>query len=118
MSAGPAAAPDLLARVTDWVSDGALALADLGYEGEPGTFTIPFKKPKDGQLSIDQQDLQCGPRPALALPRRTSQLAAQDHLQGAAPLSRLPWRIGDIVAAALVLLHHEQGPAPHDPTRS
>jgi hypothetical protein len=50
--------PDLLARVTDRVSDGALALGDLGdlgYEGEPETFTIPFKKPKDGQLSIDQQ---------------------------------------------------------------
>jgi hypothetical protein len=26
--------PDLLARLTDWVSDGALALADLGYEGD------------------------------------------------------------------------------------
>lgn len=29
--------PDLLARIADWISDGALALADLGYEGEPGT---------------------------------------------------------------------------------
>lgn len=47
--------PDLLARIADWVSDGAHALADLGYEGEPETFTIPFKKPKGGQLSVDQQ---------------------------------------------------------------
>jgi hypothetical protein len=47
--------PDLLARITDWISDGAHAPADLGYEGKPATFTIPFKKPKDGQLTIDQQ---------------------------------------------------------------
>jgi hypothetical protein len=44
--------PDLLARIADWISDGAAALADLGYEGEPQTFTIPFKKPKDGQVSM------------------------------------------------------------------
>lgn len=43
-------APDWLARITD----GALALADLGYEGAPETFVIPFKKPKHGQLTIDQ----------------------------------------------------------------
>jgi DDE superfamily endonuclease len=42
--------PDLLARITDWISDGAHALADLGYEGEPETFTIPFKKPKEAPL--------------------------------------------------------------------
>jgi hypothetical protein len=43
--------PDLLARITDWVSDGALAVADLGYG--------------------------------------------------------CPWRLGDIVAASIVLLHDE-----------
>jgi hypothetical protein len=47
--------PDLLTRITDWISDGAHALADLGYEGEPEIFTIPFKKPKDGQLTVDEQ---------------------------------------------------------------
>lgn len=47
--------PGLLARITDWVSDGALALADLGYEGEPATCTIPVKKPKDRQLTTDEQ---------------------------------------------------------------
>jgi DDE superfamily endonuclease len=25
------------------------------YEGEPDTFTILFKKPKDGQLTVDEQ---------------------------------------------------------------
>ena len=47
--------PELLARITDWISDSALALADLGYEDEPATFRIPFKKPKDGQLTVDEQ---------------------------------------------------------------
>jgi len=47
--------PDLLARIADWIGDGARALADLGYEGEPETFTIPFKKPKNGELTVDQQ---------------------------------------------------------------
>ncbi len=44
--------PDLLARITDWINDGAHALADLGYEGESEIFTIPFKKPKDGDLTV------------------------------------------------------------------
>ena len=47
--------PELLARIAEWVSDGQLALADLGYEGEPETFKIPFKKPKNADLSTDQQ---------------------------------------------------------------
>lgn len=47
--------PDLLARITEWVGDGALALADLGYEGEPDIFRIPFKKPADTTLTVDQQ---------------------------------------------------------------
>jgi hypothetical protein len=43
---GTNADPDLLTRISDWIGDGALA--DLSYEGEPDTFTIPFKKPKTG----------------------------------------------------------------------
>ncbi|WP_407642677.1 transposase family protein [Actinokineospora alba] len=46
---------DLLARITEWVGDGALAMADLGYEGELDIFRIPFKKPADTTLTVDQQ---------------------------------------------------------------
>jgi hypothetical protein len=46
----------LLTLIAAWVSDGQLSLADLGYEGEPDIFTIPFKKPKNGELTVDQQD--------------------------------------------------------------
>jgi hypothetical protein len=47
--------PNLLTLIAAWVSDGQLSLADLGYEGEPDIFTIPFKKPKNGELTVDQQ---------------------------------------------------------------
>jgi hypothetical protein len=72
---------DLLARIAGWTSDGAHALTDLGYEGEPETFTIPFKKPKNGELTRDQQSCNA------------------IH----------PRRLGTIVAASLVLLHDEHG---------
>lgn len=102
--------PDLLARITEWVGDGALALADLGYEGEPDIFRMPFKKPADTTLTVDQQAYQHRPRRP-ALPGRTRQLPDQDHIQSSRPLSRLPLALGrhrrGIVGAALVLLHHE-----------
>ena len=47
--------PDLLAAVAAWVTDNRPGLADLGYEGETGIFTIPHKKPKTGRFTIDQQ---------------------------------------------------------------
>lgn len=98
--------PELLARIADWIADGALALADLGYEGEPQTFTIPFKKPQGGQLSVDQKScnalhgaLRCLGERANSL-LKTTYKALRRH-------RGCPWRIGAIAAAALVLLHHE-----------
>lgn len=49
---------ELLARITDSISDGALTLADRGYEAEPETFTIPFKKPKKWSIHHRQAVLQ------------------------------------------------------------
>jgi hypothetical protein len=37
--------PVLLQRISDWVEAGALALADLGYEGEADTFRIRSRRP-------------------------------------------------------------------------
>lgn len=100
--------PNLLARITDWISDGAHALADLGYEGELETFTIPIKKPKGGQLTVDQQAynaihgaLRCLGERANSLLKTTYR--ALRHYRGC------PWRLSNIAAAALVLLHHEHG---------
>jgi hypothetical protein len=98
--------PDLLTLIAAWVGDGQLSLADLGYEGEPDIFKVPFKKPKDGELTIDQQAynavhgaLRCLGERANSLLKTTYKVLR--HYRGC------PWRLGRIVAAALVLLHHE-----------
>jgi hypothetical protein len=99
--------PELLAHIADWISDGALALADLSYEGEPETFTIPIKKPTGGHLSVDQRScnavhgaLRCSGDRANALLKITYKVLRY---------CGCPRRIGDIVAATLVPLHHEHG---------
>lgn len=76
--------------------------------GEPETFTIPSMEPKDGQLTIDQQAdnalngaLRCLSERANSL-LKTTYKALRRH-------RGCPWRLGDIAAAALVLLHHEHG---------
>jgi hypothetical protein len=98
--------PVLLQRIQDWIGDGAPALADLGYEGEPEVFTIPFKKPKGGELTVDQQAFNAVHGALRCLGERANSLLkttfkALRHHRGC------PWRLGTIVAAALVLLHHE-----------
>ena len=98
--------PEVLARITDWTSDGALTLADLGYEGEPETFTIPFKKPKNGELSIDQQSYNAVHGALRCLGERANSLLKTTY-KALRRQRGCPWRIGTIAAAALVLLHHE-----------
>src|SRR3989440_5017345 len=98
--------PDLLARITDWISDGAHALADLGYEGEPETFTIPFKKPKNGELTVDQQAYNAIHGALRCLGERANALLNATY-KALRRYRGCPWRLGFIVAAALVLLHHE-----------
>lgn len=105
-SSAARADPGLLARITDWVSDGALALADLGYEGEPATFTIPVKKPKDGQLTIDEQSYNALHSALRCLGERANSLLKTTY-KALRRYRGCPWHLGDIVAAALVLLHHE-----------
>lgn len=98
--------PDLLPALADWTADGHRALTDLGYEGEPDTFTLPVKTPAKRSLTTDQQTyntlhggLRCLGERANSLLKTT--FKALRHYRGC------PWRLGDIVAAALVLLHHE-----------
>jgi hypothetical protein len=98
--------PDLLTTIGEWVTDGQLGLADLGYEGEADLLRIPVKKPAGGNLTADQQTynavhsaLRCLGERANALLKTT--FKALRRWRGC------PWRIGRIVAAALVVLHHE-----------
>lgn len=100
--------PNLLARITDWISDGAHALADLGYQGELETFTIPIKKPKDGQLTVDQQAYNAIHGALRCLGERANSLLKTTY-RALRRYRGCPWRLGNIAAAALVLLHHEHG---------
>jgi hypothetical protein len=98
--------PDLPDRIADWVGAGAPALADLGYEGEPGIFTIPFKKPKDSRLDIDRQAYNAIHGALRCLGERANSLLKTSY-KALRRYRGCPWRLGNIVAAALVLLHHE-----------
>jgi DDE superfamily endonuclease len=96
--------PVLLQRIKDWTDDGGLGLADLGYQGEARLFRLPAKKPKGGELTEDQQAynavhsaLRCLGERANSLLKGTFRIL--NRIRGC------PWRIGDITAAALVLLH-------------
>jgi hypothetical protein len=81
--------PDLLDDLAAWGDDGRLGLADLGYEGEADQLRIPIKKTRPRRADRRPAGLQRRPRRP-ALPGRTRQRPAQDHLQGATPLARLP----------------------------
>ncbi|MCU1681526.1 MAG: transposase, partial [Amycolatopsis sp.] len=98
--------PDLLTVIAVWVSDGQLSLADLGYEGEPDIFTIPFKKPQGGELTIDQQAYNAVHGALRCLGERANSLLKTTY-KALRRYRGCPWRLSKIVAAALVLLHHE-----------
>ena len=87
--------PELLARITDWVSDGALVLADLGDEGEPETFTIPVKKPKGGQLTIDQQAYNAIHGALRCLGERANSLLKTSY-KALRRYRGCPWQLGDV----------------------
>jgi hypothetical protein len=98
--------PDLLRLITEWVSDGQMSLADLGYEGAPEIFKIPFKKPKGGTLTEDQQAFNAVHSAIRCLGERANSLLKTTY-KALRRQRGCPWRIGRIVAAALVLLHIE-----------
>jgi len=80
------------------------ALGDLGYEGESGTITVGFKKPKDVELDTVQQQFNKAHNGLRAIGERANALLKMTF-KALRNVSLCPWRIGKIVAAALVLLH-------------
>jgi hypothetical protein len=98
--------PDLLTQLADWVDDGQLGLADLGNEGEADLLRIPIKKPADGELTVDQQASNAVHGALRCLGERANSLLTITFKALRRWRGR-PWRVGDIVAAALVVLHHE-----------
>jgi hypothetical protein len=98
--------PVLLQRIAEWVDDGALALADLGYEGEADLLRIPIKKTKGVDLSVDQQTFNAVHGALRCLGERANSLL-KTTFKALRRFRGCPWRIGDVVAAEPVLLHRE-----------
>jgi hypothetical protein len=79
-------------------------LGDLGYEGEAATITVAFKKPKHADLTGVQKILNKAHNGLRAIGERGNALLKMTF-KALRNVSLDPWRIGAIVAAALVLLH-------------
>jgi hypothetical protein len=88
------------------ITDDLRTLGDLGYEGEAQTITVAFKKPKNGELTDTQQTLNKAHNGIRAIGERGNALLKMTF-RALRNISLNPWRIGKIVAAALVLLHIE-----------
>ena len=95
--------PDLLDTLTAIRQD-LRTLADLGYEGEANTIVVAFKKPKNTQLSDTEQQFNRAHNRLRAVGERGNSLL-KTTFRALRNISLCPWKIGDIVAAALVILH-------------
>ena len=80
------------------------SLGDLGYEGEPDTITVAFKKPQHGRLTGVQQQFNKAHNALRAIGERGNALLKMTF-KALRNVSLDPWRIGKVVAAALALLH-------------
>jgi hypothetical protein len=95
---------EILPALATWITENRPALGDLGYEGEAGTITVAFKKPKDGQLTDEQKAHNKTHNGKRAIGERGNSLLKMTF-KALRNISLCPRRIGKIVAAALVLLH-------------
>jgi DDE superfamily endonuclease len=96
---------EILPTLAD-VADDLRALGDLGYEGEADTITVAFKKPKHSNLNGVQQQFNKAHNGVRAIGERGNALLKMTF-KALRNISLDPWRIGKIVAAALVLLHFD-----------
>jgi len=97
---------EVLPLITAWVGDDLAALGDLGYEGEADTITVPVKKPQGGELTDEQKARNRAHNGKRAQGERGNSLLKMTF-KALRNVSLNPWDIGDIVRAALVLLHVE-----------
>ena len=80
----------------------------LGYEGEANTSTVAITKPAGGQLTEDQKTHNKAHNGKRAVGERGNSLL-KTSFKALRNVSLRPWRIGVIVAAALVIFHVEHG---------
>lgn len=97
--------PDLLETLTA-IRDDLRTLTDLGYEGEAATLVVAFKKPKNGDLTDLQQTFNRAHNRLRAVGERGNSLLKMTF-KALRNVTLCPWKIGHIVAAALVILHIE-----------
>jgi hypothetical protein len=97
---------EMLPLLTTWTAEQLRVLGDLGYEGEATTITVAFKKPKHGELSDIQKTFNKAHNGVRAIGERGNSLL-KTTFKALRNISLCPWKIGRIVAAALVLLHIE-----------
>lgn len=81
-------------------------LGDLGYEGENETITVGYKKPPGGTLTSIEKMFNKVHNGLRAVGERGNSLL-KTTFKALRNVSLCPWKIGRIVAAALVLLHLE-----------
>ena len=96
--------PEILPALAVWIAENLPALGDLGYEGESDTITVTFKKPKDQALTDKQKAHNRAHNAKRAIGERGNSLL-KTTFKALRNISLCPWKIGDIVAAALVRLH-------------
>ncbi|GIF04931.1 hypothetical protein Asi03nite_24690 [Actinoplanes siamensis] len=82
-----------------------LRTCDPGYEGEPATSAVAFKRPRNGRLNPIQQQLN-KVHSLRAIGERGNSLLKMTF-KALRSISLDLWRIGKIVAAALTILHVE-----------
>jgi hypothetical protein len=99
---------EILPVLATWIAQGLPVLGDLGYEGEANTSTVAITKPAGGQLTEDQKTHNKAHNGKRAVGERGNSLL-KTSFKALRNVSLRPWRIGVIVAAALVILHVEHG---------
>jgi hypothetical protein len=95
---------EILPLLGAWSDDDRRVLGDLGYEGEAGTITVAFKKPKNGACTAVQQQFNRAHNAVRAIGERGNSLL-KTTFKALRNVSLCPWSIGRITAAALVILH-------------
>ena len=99
---------EALPLLTEWTDAQHAVLADLGYEGEQDTLTIPIKRTADRSLSDDRRTVNALHAATRALAERGNALL-KSTFKALRRVSLCPWRIGVITAAALVLTSLDRG---------
>lgn len=97
---------EILPLLEVWTAEQLRVLGDLGYEGEAGLITVAYKKPKHGRLTDVEKTFNKAHNGARAIGERANSLL-KVTFKALRNVSLCPWKIGTIVAAALVLLHIE-----------